>query len=369
LVAAVIAVISLSILYVRAGNSKDLSLTKKRKRKLLAIVVSSVAMTIAMIIVALAIGAKCSVHEAISSLISLIMNGGTVQNAVERQIYYYSLPRVIVAVAVGIGLAISGCIYQAVIRNPLVDSYITGVSSGAGFAAIMAISTGTLFGLSIGSSFVVPIAAILGGICALMLTMTIAEKAGGSSTNYVLAGVVVGFLFAALQTLMIVFSGERLRHAVMWLYGSFMDVRWPEVWLAVIPIMLMSFMALIWARELNLVLLGEDQAKQAGLNVKRFNRSMMIFASVIAAVCVAFVGIIGFVGLVIPHLCRMVLGGDHRLVLPASIAIGGFTMVAADLVARSALHSSELPVGAITALIGVPLFAFILMKKGRMYDG
>jgi iron complex transport system permease protein len=156
---------------------------------------------------------------------------------------------------------------------------------------------------------------------------------------------------------------------VLWLYGSFQYVRWAEVSLVLIPIVFMTAVALLWAKELNLVLLGEDQAKQAGLNVRRFNRSMMIFASLITAVCVAFVGIIGFVGLVVPHVCRMILGGDHRFVLPASIAIGGFMMVAADLVARTVTDSTEWPVGAITALIGVPLFAILLMKKGRMYDG
>ena len=115
--------------------------------------------------------------------------------------------------------------------------------------------------------------------------------------------------------------------------------------------------------------MGEDQARQMGLNVKRFNRWMLIIASVLTSICVAFVGIIGFVGLVIPHLCRMMLGGDHRLVLPTSMAFGGFLMIVADIASRMLVPGFELPVGAITTIIGVPVFAYLLIKRGKMYDG
>ena len=131
----------------------------------------------------------------------------------------------------------------------------------------------------------------------------------------------------------------------------------------------MSLVPLVWAKEFNLVLLGEDQARQMGLDVRRFNRWMLILASVLASVCVAFVGIIGFVGLVVPHLCRMLLGGDHRLVMPASMVVGAALMIAADLFSKMIMAPMELPVGAITTVIGAPVFAYLLIKKGRMYDG
>ncbi|MDR0335073.1 MAG: iron ABC transporter permease, partial [Methanomassiliicoccaceae archaeon] len=276
LIAAVAAVALLSVLFVRKSDRSEISLTSKRKRRLAAIIATGVTMTFVMFIVALAYGSAgtMSVHDAISAMMSAIKNG--VHTVDERTVYYYRMPRAIVAVAVGIGLAVAGCIYQAIIRNPLVDSYITGVSSGAGFAAVMAIVSGTVFGFSLGSTFAVPIAAVIGGLAALLMTMTIAEKSGGSSTNYVLAGVVVGFLFAALQTLMLAFSGDKLRNAVFWLYGTFSNIEWGVVWYVIIPIAVMTFITLLWAKELNIVLLGEDQAKQAGLNVRRFNRGMMI---------------------------------------------------------------------------------------------
>jgi len=212
--------------------------------------------------------------------------------------------------------------------------------------------------------------AAAGGLAAFALTMLLATKAGGSSTNYVLGGVVVGMAFSSVMTIMLVTAqSDKLHSALTWLYGSFANTGWDTVWLLFFPALFLSLIPLLWAKELNLVLLGEDQAKQMGLNVKPFNRWMPIIASVLTAVCVAFVGIIGFVGLVVPHVCRMVLGGDHRLVLPASLVMGAVLMLFADILARMVMMPQELPVGAITTMIGVPLFYYLLMKKGRMYDG
>ena len=164
-------------------------------------------------------------------------------------------------------------------------------------------------------------------------------------------------------------AGNQVSNALTWLFGSFSNISWNQIWLVFIPALFLSFVPLIWAKEFNLVLLGEDQAKQMGLDVRRFNRIMLILASVLTAICVAFVGIIGFVGLVIPHLCRMILGGDHRLVLPASIVLGAILMMGADFAAKMIIPGIELPVGAITTVIGVPVFAYLLIRKGRMYDG
>ena len=211
--------------------------------------------------------------------------------------------------------------------------------------------------------------AIVGGLIAFGFTMLLAEKAGGSSINYVLAGIIVGLVFSAFQTLMLSMAGSKLNDAMAWLFGSFANITWSQTILMAIPAVAMSLVSLVWAKEFNLVLLGEDQARQMGLDVRRFNRWMLILASVLASVCVAFVGIIGFVGLVVPHLCRMILGGDHRLVLPASMMIGGVLMMSADLFAKMVMVPLELPVGAITTIIGAPLFAYLLIRKGRMYDG
>ena len=186
--------------------------------------------------------------------------------------------------------------------------------------------------------------------------------------NYVLAGIIIGLVFSAIQSLMMVMGGNNVQSALSWLYGSFASMTWEKIWLVLIPVITLSLIPYLWSKELNLVLLGEDQARQMGLDARRFDRWMLIIASVLTAFCVAFAGVIGFVGLVVPHLCRMILGGDHRLMLPASMAFGGVLMIAADVLARVLVSGYELPVGAITTVIGVPVFAYLLIKRGKSYD-
>ena len=308
---------------------------------------------------------------ALSSLFSALGKDGTEMTPEEVMVFSSRFPRAIAAMAVGVGLSVAGSAYQAVIRNPLVDPYIMGVSSGAGTLAIAVIAFDfTFFGLIDGNSiFLVAVAAIIGGLIAFFLTMALAHRAGGTTNAYVLSGVVIGLVFGAMQTIMIVFSGNKVSDVLLWLFGSFANITMPKALCIMAPVIVLSLLIMRYAREMNLVLLGENQAAQMGLNVKRFNALMLTVASIMTAFCVAFCGIIGFVGLVIPHLCRMLFGGDHRLVLPASIALGGVLMMAADLAARMIDPGTELPVGAITTLIGVPVFAYLLFLRGKMYNG
>jgi iron complex transport system permease protein len=333
-----------------------------------------ISVTVLVFIACLCIGYNgvLSIGEMFSSLFSAIMNGGADPgNLNEIRVFESRLPRTLAALGVGIGLSVAGSMYQAVIRNPLVDPYIMGVSAGAGTAAVAVIAFNfTFFGLFAPHSiFATALIAMLGGLIAFVATMFIAEKAGGTSINYVLAGVVIGLAFSSVQTLMMSMAGHTVANALSWLFGSFASVSWEQAMLILLPGLALAFVPLIWAKEFNLVLLGEDQAQQMGLNVRRFNRVMLVLASVLTSLCVAFVGIIGFVGLVIPHLCRMILGGDHRLVLPTSIALGGALMMFADLASRTLYLGQELPVGAITTMIGVPVFAYLLIRRGKMYDG
>ena len=309
--------------------------------------------------------------EALSNLFSAIGKDGSEMTPEEVMVFSSRLPRAIATLAVGIGLSIAGAGYQAVIRNPLVDPYIMGVSSGAGTFAIAVIAFNfTFFGLvSPNSIYLIAISAIFGGLLAFLLTMALANRAGGTTNAYVLSGVVIGLVFGAFQTMMIVFSGNKVSDVLLWLFGSFANITWEKAVFILIPVVIISLLLFRYAKELNLVLLGENQASQMGLNVKKFNALILTLASIMTAFCVAFCGIIGFVGLVVPHLCRMLFGGDHRLVLPGSIALGGVLMMVADLAARMIIPGNELPVGAITTLIGVPVFAYLLFVRGKMYNG
>ena len=351
---------------------EDYSHNTKSKRKVRAVLAIGIILTTIVALISLCVGSETtmSLGKALSSTFSAISKGGRNLSYEEMLIYNQRLPRVLVAIAVGVGLSVAGAMYQAVIKNPLVEPYIMGVSSGAGtFAvAVMALNF-TFFGLfSSQSPFLISFSAIVGGLLAFGLTMLMALKTGGKSINFVLSGIVIGLVFSAIQSVLMLSAGTKMASALSWLYGSFSTITWDKVWLVILPVLALSFIPLIWAKEFNLVLLGEDQAQQMGLNAKRFDTLMLISASVLTAFCVAFCGIIGFVGLVIPHLSRMILGGDHRLMLPATMTFGGFLMVTADLLARMLIQGFELPVGAITTIIGVPVFAYLLIKKGRRYD-
>jgi iron complex transport system permease protein len=347
----------------------ELTVKKRRFRLIVAfgIVMSIVAFLIS---ISISAGGIVPINEAIASMISAIAKGGENLNTVELYIFQSRLPRAIAAIGVGAGLAVAGCMYQAIIRNPLVDPYITGVSSGAGCFAVAVVALGVSIPF-IGDNtlYIIPVAAIVGGLIAFGITMGVAEGSGGSASNYILAGVIVGFALSSVQTVFLSMAKDNLSNAMWWLYGSFANITWENAWIVMIPALGIALLAMVWAREFNLFMMGEDQAKQLGMNVKRFKRTMMIIASVLTAICVAFCGIIGFVGLIIPHACRMALGTDHRLIMPASIVLGACLMLFSDLIARTVMSPLELPVGAITAMIGTPIFAYMLVKRGREYDG
>lgn len=354
-------------------DNDESEITRKKRRFWIICAVGLVLSAVAFLIsISISSGGVIPVSEAVSSMISAIKKSGQgiKLNTVELYIYQSRLPRALAAIGVGAGLSIAGCMFQAIIRNPLVDPYITGVSSGAGCFAVAIVALGASIPfMSENSLYIIPLAAIVGGLVAFGLTMMVAEGSGGSAVNYILAGVVVGFAFASVQTIFLSMAKDNLANIMWWLYGSFANITWENAWLVFIPAIGISLISMLWAREFNLFMAGEDQAKQLGLNVRRFKIVMMIIASVLTAVCVAFCGIIGFVGLVIPHACRMALGGDHRLIMPASIILGAMLMLFADLIARTVMSPLELPVGAITAMIGTPIFAYMLMRKGREYDG
>ena len=354
------------------GGRSDTHIGRKKHQSKM-ILASGLVLLLLMFILALCVGPDGTMNpaEAFGNLFSAIGKGGNGLTNEEVTVYSSRMPRAIAAIAVGIGLSVAGAGYQAVIRNPLVDPYIMGVSSGAGTFAVASIAYGfTFFGLfSIHSPFLTAVSAIVGGLLAFGATMLLANRAGASTNAYVLSGVVVGLVFGAIQTVMILFAGHAIANTMLWLFGSFSQINLTETFCVLVPVLILSLWIMRYSKELNLILLGEDQARQMGLNTRKFNAVILILASVLASFCVAFVGIIGFVGLVIPHLCRMLFGGDHRLVLPASIAFGGSIMICADLLARMILPGLELPVGAITTLIGVPVFAYLLIKRGKIYNG
>jgi len=306
-----------------------------------------------------------SFQEAMAALWNLIQNGGAHQNTQELVIWQLRVPRALGVIAVGAGLSVAGAVMQALIRNPLVDPYITGVSSGAALGATLAVLAGVTFmGIS---AYATPIMAFIGAVGAFMFTMILAEAAGGRPISYVLGGVIVGIALQAGTTLLMYFNADRLHGVLFWLFGSFAYLNWNSALIMVVVVAVLSVIMLFYAKEFNVILLGDEQARQLGMNVKSFKTGMFILVSALAAVCVAFTGVIGFLGLIVPHLVRMLIGGDHRLLLPASMVLGANVLLVADIVCKTVVAPSELPIGAIISIIGAPFFGYLMVRMGKEY--
>ena len=267
--------------------------------------------------------------------------------------------RVALAFLVGGGLAVTGAALQALVRNPLADPYLLGLSGGAGLGAVAAIA----FGLS--GVWGVPLAALGGALLAVALVYRLAVVSGSVLDPRVLllGGVVVGAFAASLMgAIMAVAPAPEIRNALLWLLGSFSGASWTRVWVfaayAAIPL------GIIWvqARPLDLLTLGEEPALVLGAEVERLKRTLYFAASLLTAVAVAVSGIIGFVGLVVPHAVRILWGHTHSALLPAAFLLGGSLLVAADALARTLFAPVELPVGVVTALIGVPVFIILVRR-------
>ncbi len=274
------------------------------------------------------------------------------------------LPRVLLAALVGASLATAGVLYQALFRNALADPYILGVSSGAGLGAtIMIVAGGTsLLGRVVG----VPIGAFVGALLTITVVVKVASRAGRlESTSLLLAGVAVSYTLSAVTSFLMVVSHESMQAVVFWMMGGLTGASWPYVGLLSGLLAVGLVVPMVFSRHLDLMLLGDERAGQLGLNVERFKLVALAIASLVVAGAVSVSGLIGFVGLMTPHMVRLVLGPDHRGLLPASALAGALVLVLSDLVARLVLAPVEIPVGIVTALAGGPFFVWLLVRKER----
>ena len=270
------------------------------------------------------------------------------------------LPRAILAGIVGAGLSVSGVTFQALLRNPLADPYILGVSSGAAVGAILAI----LFGLST-YSLGLPLASFVGALLTILVVFYFGRQEGKIHPNtLLLAGVIIGsFLSALIMFFISVSQKEELHTIIFWLMGDFSFANARAIFIILPYILFGGFYLYLHARHLNLILSGEENAVQLGVHVEKLKLSSYLSASLITAASVSVCGLIGFVGLIIPHSVRLIFGPDHRLLIPASALIGASFLIASDTFARTLLAPTELPVGVITAAFGGPFFIYLLRTR------
>lgn len=321
-------------------------------------VVVIAALFLLLIIVAILGLSVGSVSISFREVVHSFVNSRAVDESNRIIILDIRLPRLLLAMLVGAGLSIAGAVFQAVLRNPLAEPYILGISSGGTVGAILAISCG------VGASlFVTPLASFLGSALVMLLVYSLAHRHGVLDTNaLLLGGVMVGAFFNAVVLLIIAVFNQELRNAFLWLMGNFSGAN-PESLAVVSPfVLLASTFLLLQSKKYNLIATGDETALQLGVDVPTIKRLSYLLASVITGLVVSVSGVIGFVGLIIPHICRMMFGPDHRLLLPASILLGASFMIAADVIARTLLAPTEIPVGAVTAAIGAPLFVYLLKR-------
>lgn len=312
---------------------------------------------IAVCCIALLLGtADISLHRALALLNA---EGDREADQTRLILFEIRLPRIILAALVGFALALGGVVFQALLRNALADPFILGVSSGSAFGAIIGILSG--FGLGVG----VPVMSFAGALLTLFLLLSFGMKRiGMESSTILLTGVIINAFFTAMIMFFVSVSADAKLHSMLfWLYGDLSQASYTYLYL-IGPILFVSFVLLYtYSNRLNLLTAGEDSALRMGVDVVGTKLVLLVLVSVTIGTVVAFSGLIGFVGLIVPHMARMAFGSDHRLLIPVASLGGACFLVAADTLARTLIAPSELPVGVISAFVGAPFFLYLLLGK------
>lgn len=313
------------------------------------------------LVTALQFGAKfISLDQIISALMSMI-DANTTASMTDTIITDIRLPRLIYSVLTGIGLSLVGLLMQTVTRNALADPYVLGVSSGASTGAVFAIIMG---GLPFLGQYNTPIFAALGAALSIILVLLCVGKSN-SPVKLILIGMGMTGVFSAL-TMMIIYGAKheaQVRSAVFWLLGSFAGIQWNDLPLTAIIITLFMLYIYMFNQDLDVLLLGNHEAAQMGLSVKQLQLSIVVISSIVIATLVSKVGVVGFIGLIIPHLARIIGGPKHKHTLLFSALIGSIVMIWSDVLSRALYSPEEIPIGVLTSLLGAPLFIWIIMNR------
>ncbi|MCD7035507.1 iron ABC transporter permease [Metabacillus sp. GX 13764] len=308
-----------------------------------------------------------SVFVPFSDIVRIILHRGGAVQGIDPSfigiVYEIRLPRVLLACLVGASLALAGGAFQALLRNPLADPYTLGVSSGASVGAVSSI----YFGINFLGIFTLPLFSILAAALTMFLVLLFAYAARSrtSMETLILAGVIANTFLGSFISLIIALTGDELREVMNWLLGSVSMRGWPYVQMILPFVIIGSAVLFLQSRELNAFAFGDERAHNIGMKVKNKQITVIIAASVLTGAAVAVSGAVGFVGLVIPHICRFLFGSDNRHLLPLSMMAGGGLLILADLLARTLISPAELPIGVITSIIGAPVFAAILFSNRK----
>ncbi len=279
-------------------------------------------------------------------------------SAENQQILHLRLARVILAIISACGLAVSGIILQAILRNPLAEPYLLGTSSGAGLAAVGAVVLGV-------STLYIPVSAFFGAVLSTFIVYSLSRKSGRLGIeSLILSGVIVSIAFSAIIVFLLSTSNKEAMHGITWwLWGSLEVFDYKLLFVMSAIVILGMFTASLFSRELNAISLGEEEALHLGINVEWFKKILLFLVALITAAIISVCGIIGFVGLIIPHMGRLIVGPNHKILIPVSCLVAAVFMVSCDIISRTLFLPSEVPIGVVTAIIGTPVFIILLRKS------
>lgn len=298
---------------------------------------------------------------------NLIQNDWT--NAQENIVWGVRFPRVLLGVLVGAGLSLAGTGIQAIVRNSLADPYILGVSSGASVGATLVILLGAF---SVFGQYALSLAAFLGALLSVILVFTLAQVGNRiSTTRLLLSGIALSMILTALTDFIVISApdDEKVHSALFWMMGSLVSANWETLPIIAVVVIASYIFLVSQSRSLNLLLMGEEAAVTLGLNINVFRKLLIVVVSLLTGVIVSASGSIGFVGLMIPHIVRLLVGSDHKKVLTISLFLGAIFMIWADVVARMLLAPEEIPIGVVTAIAGGPFFIWLLRRNAYSFGG
>ena len=286
-------------------------------------------------------------------------------NLIETEIVLQiRLPRVIAAAIVGVALTAAGVVLQGLLRNPMADPYVLGISAGASLGASLAIGFG-LGATVLGFLYAVPLMAFIGALGTIFVVYNVAKRGGASMLTLLLIGIAASSFLSAIVSLIKLVSADALHGIIYWIMGSLQVAGWNHVIIAS-PLIFGGLLVIFYfARDMNMISLGETQAQHLGVDSEKLKTRMLICVSLITAAAVSISGIIGFIGLIIPHTTRILVGPDHRILIPTSSLLGAIVLILCDTMARMLLSPAEIPVGIITSILGVPFFVYLLLSRKR----
>jgi ABC-type Fe3+-siderophore transport system, permease component len=345
-------------------DQAKLNYMNKRSRKILFILFLSIALVMTAVI-SITMGASSVDFQTVLQVIGDVFVRNDAITDIQRDIVFkIRMPRIITAILVGMALSNAGLLMQGIFQNPLVSPYTLGVSNGAAFGASLAIIFGASFSFLNFGEFLIPVFAFGFAVLTMLMVYGVAKAASDSSSTLILAGVAIGYLFSALVSLVKYLSDVKdLPELVFWMMGSLSGVPTAGIIIMLVAIIMTMILMMWFAWDLNIMSAGEETAISLGVDYKKIKMMSFGISTLLTAVAVAFTGVIGFIGLVTPHVTKMLIGNDFRYSVPGSALVGALLLLTADTIGRNIIAPTQLPVGIVTSMIGVPFFLYLIVRK------